>query len=66
MRNSNSMAFGGFLAFVFIGIIPIASWIRHLIWVIDNQEWLFGIFALFLAPIGVLHGFCVFLGVPWF
>lgn len=57
-----------FVWFIFIlSVIP--AWITHIIWIVSNLGadnvvaiLLFGLFALFIAPVGVVHGWALWLG----
>ena len=40
----------------------VASWVTHVLIAIQNEQWIFLIVGAFFPPIGVIHGFAVWLG----
>ena len=54
-----------FGAWVLVWIACVAAWITHIVWCIQNREFLFMIAAGLIAPLGMIHGFCLWLGFTW-
>ncbi len=59
------------LAWHYVGawllLIPlsIVAWVTHIVWCIQNREFLFMIAAGLIAPLGVIHGICLWFGITW-
>ena len=45
------------------GIVSVAAWLTHVISCIETQQWLFLIAGAVAAPIGIIHGFGIWVGV---
>jgi len=52
----------GIMAIIF-GIVSVSAWITHVITCIETQQWLFLIAGSIAAPIGIIHGFGIWVGV---
>jgi len=59
MKNFNATAFIGLTIF----LISCGAWLTHVITTIIREEWLLLIAGAVLAPIGVVHGVGIWLGV---
>jgi len=48
-------------------LIPasIAGWLTHIVWCIQNDEILFAILGALVGPLGVIHGWSIWLGFTW-
>jgi hypothetical protein len=56
--------FGG--AFVIaLYVAGIAAWITHVVVCIQNAAWALLFIGAILAPVGAIHGFMIWLGIPW-
>lgn len=51
--------------FITVWVLSIAGWITHIVWCIQNREFLFMIAGALIAPMGVIHGICLWFGVTW-
>ena len=58
-----------FIAWILLLISAIPAWITHIIWIVSNlgadnvvAVLLFGLFALFVAPVGIVHGWALWFG----
>lgn len=40
----------------------LGAWIQHIVTCIQNQEWLLLIAGAFIAPVGMIHGWGIWLG----
>ena len=45
--------------------VCLLAWITHIVWCIQNREFLFMIAGALIGPIGVIHGFCLWFGITW-
>jgi hypothetical protein len=54
-----------FGAWILLIPLTIAAWITHIVWCIQNREFLFMIAAGLVAPVGAIHGFCLWFGITW-
>jgi hypothetical protein len=45
--------------------VSIAGWVTHIVWCIQNDEILFMIAGALIAPLAVIHGWCIWLGFTW-
>lgn len=52
-------------AFIALWVVSIAGWITHIVWCIQNREFLFMIAAGLVAPVGAIHGICLWFGITW-
>lgn len=50
------------LIWTLIGISTLPAWITHVIVCIQNEAWIFLLCGAICAPIGVIHGWGVWLG----
>jgi len=50
------------LAYVAILVTAFASWVTHIVSCINSASWLFLIAGAILPPIGIIHGYGVWLG----
>jgi len=50
---------------IVLWITVLSAWITHIVWCIQNREFLFMIAAGVVAPVGVIHGICLWFGVTW-
>ena len=48
---------------ILLALVWFAAWITHIVTCILAHEWLFMIIGAFIAPIGVVHGVMIWLGV---
>lgn len=60
---SDVFGIGCGLAFFALWIAAIAAWITHVIVCIKSASWILLLFGCIVAPVGVIHGFGVWLGV---
>lgn len=51
----------GFL--IVLGLTGLAAWLTHVVNCIQNGEWLFLIAGAIAAPVGIVHGVGIWLGV---
>ena len=42
-----------------------AAWVTHVVISIQASAWVLLVIGTLLAPIGVVHGVMIWLGVPW-
>lgn len=73
IRNSSSRStpddrqgvatFGLLLAFISLLLGSAAAWITHVIVCIKASAWILLLFGCIVAPVGVIHGIGVWLGV---
>jgi hypothetical protein len=54
-----------FGAWLFLIPLSMVAWITHIVWCIQNREFLFMIAAGIVAPVGAIHGFCLWFGITW-
>lgn len=54
---------GCFLAMFVVSVLAFAGWLTHVIHTITNQEWLMLIAGAILVPIGIIHGWGIWLGL---
>lgn len=54
---------GLLLAFLTLLLATVAAWITHVIVCIKASAWVLLAFGCIVAPVGVVHGFGVWLGV---
>ena len=53
---------GVIVALLFM-LLSVAAWVTHVITCIETQQWIFLIAGAIAAPIGIIHGFGVWIGV---
>ena len=41
------------------------AWITHVVVCIQNPAWALLVIGALIFPIGVIHGFMIWLGIPW-
>lgn len=58
-----SAAIGFIFLWVSLVISSIAAWITHIVHTLSNGEWGFLIAGAIFAPIGVIHGWLIWLGL---
>lgn len=51
------------LAWFILVIAAIAGWVTHVINCIQTESWFLLIVGAFAAPVGVIHGWCIWLGI---
>lgn len=49
-------------AMIFLFMLPLA-WLTHVVTCIQTEKWLFLIAGAIMFPIGILHGFGLWIGV---
>lgn len=47
---------------ILVALAVFAGWLTHVITCIQNEKWLFLIAGAIMAPIGIVHGWGVWLG----
>ncbi len=52
-----------FVAWAVLAISSVAGWITHVIVCIQDENWIFLIAGAIAAPIAIIHGWGVWLGV---
>ena len=57
-----SKLIGVIVALLFM-LLSAAAWVTHVITCIETQQWIFLIAGAIAAPIGIIHGFGVWIGV---
>lgn len=55
---------GGFVGIAFY-IAVIVAWITHVVVCIQNAAWALLVIGALIFPIGVIHGFMIWLGISW-
>lgn len=66
MKSAHAGIVAGLLAILFgiiSMIVAVAAWITHVIVCIKASAWVLLAFGCILAPIGIIHGIAVWLGV---
>ncbi len=65
MKNlSEKFGLAGVIALVITFICtPLAAWFTHVVTCIGAEKWLFLIAGAVMAPIGVIHGIGIWIGV---
>lgn len=59
-------AAGCLLAFLSICVVSAGAWITHVMACIKASAWILLAFGCVVAPVGVIHGIGIWLGVfPW-
>lgn len=53
------------LASLILGFTIMIAWITHVVACIKAGAWLLLLIGGIIAPIGVIHGFMIWFGVPW-
>lgn len=53
---------GAIVALLFM-LLSVAAWVTHVITCIETQQWIFLIAGAIAIPIGIIHGFGVWIGV---
>lgn len=61
-RRSSSPLAVALAAFLMIGM-PVAAWITHVIHTITHEMWILLVVGAFAFPVGIIHGFMIWLGV---
>ena len=48
-------------------LIPVSliAMITHIVWCIQNREFLFMIAGAIIGPLGIIHGICLWFGFTW-
>lgn len=54
-----------YYALVLFFIACFAAWLTHIIHCLLAAKYLLLIAGAFIAPVGVIHGFGIWFGVPW-
>jgi len=52
-----------YLFLISIAITSTAAWVTHVVYCIQNQEYLFLIAGALVAPVGAIHGFGLWFGI---
>jgi hypothetical protein len=55
---------GNLIGIAFYGAF-IVAWITHVVVCIQNAAWALLVIGALMFPIGVIHGFMIWLGIPW-
>jgi hypothetical protein len=55
---------GRLISFAFY-LVGIVAWVTHVIVCIQNAAWVLLVIGALIFPIGVIHGFMIWLGIPW-
>lgn len=63
MKNRQNYDFTTGAAFIIFVIVCASSWVTHVVKTIIDENYLFMAIGAFMAPIGVVHGFLVWIGV---
>ena len=48
---------------ILMGVTSLAAWVTHVITCIQAQAWILLAIGAFVAPVGVVHGFMIWLGM---
>lgn len=56
-------AIAGIAALVGFWITLFAAWVTHVIHTIVNEQWVLMVVGAFIVPIGIIHGFIIWLGI---
>lgn len=51
------------IAFIALGLASVAAWVTHVIICIKTSAWILLAFGCIVAPVGVIHGVAVWLGL---
>ena len=62
MANGAQNYSSGFLAAIFLGVLPFAAWFQHLCTCFTTDRWGTLIAGAIFFPIGVIHGFGIWFG----
>lgn len=62
-RPYNDAPLGCFIATILIVISTIPAWFTHIVVCIREEQWLFLIAGAIAAPIAVIHGWGIWLGI---
>jgi hypothetical protein len=46
-------------------LIGLAAWVTHVVICIQAQAWILLVIGVVFFPVGVVHGFMIWLGIPW-
>jgi hypothetical protein len=46
-------------------VAAIVAWITHVVVCIQNAAWALLVIGALIFPIGVIHGFMIWLGIQW-
>lgn len=57
------LAIGAIIFYIFAIIATIGAWIQHVITCIATEQWILLVVGAIVAPVGVIHGWGVWLGV---
>jgi len=55
---------GNFIGLAFY-VAVIVAWITHVVVCIQNAAWALLVIGALIFPIGVIHGFMIWLGIQW-
>lgn len=53
------------LVLIFLAVVFVGGWITHIITCLIQAKYLLLITGAFIAPVGVIHGIGIWLGVSW-
>ena len=62
-KSSSDFGLGCFLSASVLALASIGGWLTHVIYCLSNQMWGFLIAGAIAAPIGVIHGWMIWLGL---
>jgi hypothetical protein len=62
MAKNKSLGLGIWFLAVFV-VTSISAWATHVITCIETQQWMFLIAGAIAAPVGIVHGVGIWLGV---
>ena len=54
---------GAILLWITLAVTMIGSWLTHVVSCIQNEQWIFLIAGAICAPVGMVHGIGIWLGV---
>ena len=62
-RNSGFSGFTYLVLYCIFLFIPLGAWFTHVLRCINTEAWLFLIAGAIAVPIGIIHGFGIWIGV---
>lgn len=63
MNNRGIIENGCGILTIFLIISCIPAWITHVITTIQNEQWVLLVVGAIVAPVGIVHGWGIWLGI---
>jgi len=55
----------GIFGLIALMFAPVTAWFTHVIFCLMHQEYVLLLAGALIAPVGVIHGVCIWFGFSW-